>query len=375
MVIRPAASLEEVDGAYDMAARIFGPNYPEAQARLARIRQREAPEAAGDVLIATTGKKIVGMTHVLPRPVYLGERPVEAFGLGHVCIHPSCQGQGHGRQLVLHALELVRKKGGVLAIVVARRAADGFYWNYGFVGIDSFAEVSVTGESLSSSPNKRIRCSAGASNNRLSDYAQAYKDTYESLPYAFCRASSWWTHLESRLEHASPDAMLVNVYDAGRWVGYYVIAKGVVIEAAAIRSRIELLAEALIRRLERTQGLPVRLALSLGHPCVAYARRFVHTVSLRFAWNGGHMVRILDRERFLACWSSSGKTVRGGKISRGSKNSRSEYDVASHKGARNLLLTAFGIAPSPIATEQRNVGGESCGMLGLHPVWSVLDEF
>jgi hypothetical protein len=149
----------------------------------------------------------------------------------------------------------------------------------------------------------------------------------------------------------------------------------VVIEAAAIRGRIELLTEALIRHLERTKGLSVRLALSLGHPCVEYARRFVHTVSLRFAWNGGHMVRILDRERFLEYWSSSRKAGRHGKMGRGFKNWRSRFDVASHEGARNLLMTAFGIASSPITTKQRGGVDESCGMLSLHPVWSILDEF
>ena len=372
MVIRPAASLREVDGAYELAARIFGPSYPEALARLARIRQREALEEASDVLIATTDKKIVGMTHVLPRKVYLHGIPVPAFGFGHVCIHPDLQGQGCGELLVLGALELAQKKGGVLAIVIARRAVDGFYWKYGFVGIDAFAEVSVIGFGPVASSGGRIRCVVGVSPSRLRDYARTYAGTYSSLPYAFCRDSNWWDYFESRLLPPSSDTRCVNVYLDNHWIGYFILSKGIVVEAAVEPQRTTLFAEALVRYVQRTQEGPVRLALALAHPCIRHVRRFAHAISLRFAWNGGHMVRVLDKGRFLQHWTCSERNGHNAKVPPRVLARTARFDIASHKGARGLMMASFGVLSAP---EEAPYGEGAVNHLVLHPVWSMLDEF
>jgi len=375
VVIRPAASLGEVDEAYDLAARVFGPTYPEALKRLAHIRLREEPESPGDVLVAISKEKIVGMVHVLPRDVYVRGKRVKAFGFGHVCIHPSYHGQGHGKQLILHALELARGKKGVLAIVIARRAVDGFYWKYGFVGIDSFAEVTLSGESSSVSSGKRIRYTTGVAPRQLPALARAYEQTYAPLPFTFCRDSRWWSHLGARIKSVSPGVRCVNVYLDRRWLGYFILSQGAVIEAALENRHIELFTQALVRYVHDTLKGPVRLALAVSHPCIEYLRKFAHTMSLRFVWNGGHMVRVLDKERFFDHWPRFGKKGRGQGEGLDVKASASRLNVASHEGARRLVLAAFGAASLPSKTKQTGpVSTASCAVR-LHPVWSILDEF
>jgi len=375
VVIRTASLHAEVDEAYDLAAKVFGPSYPEAVERLTRIRSYEGLEMPSDVVVARAERKIVGMAHVLPRPVYIDGRQVSAWGIGHVCVHPSYQGYGYGRGLVLRAIQKIREHAGVLAIVIARRKVDGFYPKYGFVGVDAFLEMAVACKSVTVPLRRRIRYRVNVLTDRLVDYAKAYAETYSNLPFAFCRAAHWWTHLESRLQAVSPEMECVNVYLENRWLGYFILHRGVVIEAASDTRHIESFAQAVVHHVRRTHGGTVRLALTLLHPCIEYLRNFVHTINLRFAWNGGHMIRVLDKRKFLKSWPWCGEGRKSQNVARSTKASAARFNVTSHEGARKLVMAAFGMASSHIDRQRLEYGEGACGLLGLHPVWSILDEF
>ena len=360
ITIGPAVSLMEVDEAYDLAARVFGPTYPEAVARLTLVRFREGLESPGDVLVARCKAKIVGMVQVLPRRMYFSGKVVQAFGLGHVCVDPSLQGRGYGGRLVTRALQLVHEREGLFAIVIARRAVDGFYSKYGFAGIDGFAEICVASRGTFLQRRTNLLCLRSETFENVKTMARAYRDTYSRMEFSFCRSERWWKHFGARLGGASPDSEVIDVRAGGASIGYGVLSKGVVIELAAVKAKWELVLQAVLPYLLKDRPSGARFALALSHPCMAYLQNVNHTIALRFAWDGGHMIRIMNERALMPSWSRQGGGIARKNIS-SSKTSKGNKEISRHRSAREALLQGF--------------SRQSVSILGVHPVWSILDEF
>lgn len=291
MEFRPARDAAELEAAWALEGRVFG-------LELATARRRECelfdPGRPADMIVATGDDGVVALARLVPRTLLLPGSALPTAGLTHVCVAPEHQGLSLGRRVVEAALAAAVARGFALAATIARRAVDGFYPRFGFLGVDAFPEQLVrAGEPAPAG----VSAAVGPEDTR--PLAALYAAAYGGQGFSFRRDARWWTLLRQRLSLRLPTMRLVALYHDGRVIGYALLDGEIVREAASRPVNAErcvsfLLSPAFAAGAERAFRLPP------GHPWLPALARRAHTFSTRAAWDGGHLVRVLDTKRFFS---------------------------------------------------------------------------
>jgi GNAT superfamily N-acetyltransferase len=347
--VRPAATLAEVDAAYELAARVFGPDYFTAAATKVRLRALDPVRRPDEAIVVLSDGEVVGFVRLVARAVWLGGDALVVGGVTSVCVHPRLQKLGYGRLVMEEALAVSRARGDVLSIAFARRAVDGFYPRLGYLGIGCHPELTVPVTARTGARAIAITITSGLDPEASAAYQTAYRATYGTLPLAFAREAVWWPSFARRMQDRLPPVDFRTVRSQGAVVGYFVVQGSRVIEAAATESAADALESALA-----TAGPgDLTLALPPAHPALAPWRRRNHTERIRYAWDGGHVARVLDARRFAAALADA---------TRGDDAGAAAADARDHTAARAILERVAGVA------------GSGRPMIAL-PAWSVVDEF
>jgi len=367
MEARGANSLDEVDRAYELAAKIYGPNYFDARFNFARARLLEPLRNLEDAVVIVDNHQILGFVRILDRELHSTAGVIKAGGITSVCVHPDLQGQGWGLQVMEAALDRSRQRGDVFSILFARRAVDGWYPKLGYVGLGCHVEMRLEHPlSLESLPLFSGVSKPGVEQADIDIYARAYSDSYRDIFLSFHRDRDWWANLEPRLSHQVNDAHFVTLIEEDTLIGYFIASENRVIEAAALPEyRSKFMAGFLGYFQSSGDNGPV-LTLPLGHWCTRAFRALNHSLSVRQSWDGGHMIRILD--------ASSFKDIVGYIASPEHCPAIYElfqrWDVSRHEDARHLLLALAGAPPRDDTLALK----PATRLIPNLPSWSAVDE-
>ena len=372
MEVRGAKDLREVDKAYELAARIFGPNYFEAKETHAHVRALEPLRSLEDAVVLVSGGEVVGFVRILDRRYYSPAGTVQAGGITGVCVHPGLRGQGWGLKVMDAAIRRSQRRGDAFSVLFARRAVDGWYPRLGYVGIGCHVEMRVEAPSGIGGPSElNGSLQTGIIDSYINIYADSYADSYMDMVLSVCRDSEWWQTLDARLARRVDAKDFVNVMVGEEPIGYFMLRAGKVIEAASLRQhRAELLA-GLRQYCTSNHNERLVLALPTGHWCVEALRSMNHTLSVRYSWDGGHMVRILDKDAFkkmVMQYAENGSCESLGTLFE-------QYDMSDHESARQLLLAIVGASQAVRCS--RDAGNPvipGAPLLPMLPTWSIVDE-
>jgi GNAT superfamily N-acetyltransferase len=340
--------MDEVDAAYELAARVFGPNYFAASATKVRLRAVDPVRHPDEAIVVMSDGDVVGFVRLVSRAVWLGGESLTVGGVTSVCVHPRVQKLGYGRLVMEEALAVSRARGDVLSIAFARRAVDGFYPRLGYVGIGCHPELLVPAASPGGD-GTAPEVTRGFDAGEAAGYAAAYRATYGSVPLAFARDATWWAIFPRRMEGRVALDDFHTVRAGGRAIGYFIAPGGRVIEAACLDGAESVLERALA---SVSAGRDLVLALAPAHPALSPWRRRNHTERVRYAWDGGHVVRVLNGDRFAGALR-----VAAGGDDAGARGG----DLRDHEGARAVLERVAGVA--------------GARRLIPLPAWSPVDEF
>jgi hypothetical protein len=243
------------------------------------------------------------------------------------------------------AIERSRNRGDVLSVAFARRAVDGFYWRLGYVGLGAHVRMTCSVPEGEEVPRLQVsRTMLPAAEPIL---AAAYEHTYSCLPLRFVRPRDWWPTLRTRFPWLG-DESIGTVLQSASPIGYYVADEGAVIEAAAIPGRMDAVCDAVLQNARNRTGELV-LSLPPSHPLAASIVPLNHTLTVRRAWDGGHVVRAIDRDAMIR--------ILGDRMTDLERSVWRSADLRDHDDARRTLIAA------------------ATGSLKTPPVWSRLDEF
>lgn len=350
-----ACAESEVDAAYELASRIFGPNYFEAQEVKLTVRRLEPLKDLADVIIATVGSAVIGVVRIVNKDIWLGSKSVKVGGITMVCIHPDFRGKGIGIRLMEAAIDRCRRRGDVLSIAFGRRAVDGFYPKLGYVGLGCHPELRVIIDSSNFPPcQQQVHVFPRYDESQLCAYHQAYCDSYRGLVMSFARDIAWWDVAHLRFAMRLHGKGFFTVSNGSEAVGYFIIQEDKqVVEVAAVAGSEGIVATALVDSLKE-HGPELRLTLSVGHWAARFFRSFNHTLAVRFSWDGGHLVRIINSTHFAQALkevvpASAAQTI--------SEVARTDTDM--HGRARQGLLQLVDVLSEEL----------------FFPAWSPIDEF
>jgi len=372
MQVRGARSPEEVDEAYELAARSFGPNYFESSELKAHVRELEPLHNLEDAVVVVDGRRVVGFVRILDRQYYSPAGVVNAGGITSVCIHPDLRGQGWGTRVMEQSLRRSLQRGDAFSILFARRAVDGWYPKLGYVGIGCHLQMQIEKPvKRSSYPKFTGGFQNGIDTSHAKLYAEAYSYSYCDLFLGVYRDGRWWETIESHLAYKVAPNDLVNVLVDGNLIGYWIHKEGRVIEAAALPTHRTEFVEGLLEFHAAGNGETLALSLPSSHWCMGLMRSMNHTLNVRYSWDGGHMVRVLDHAKFRDIVKCGADRQSQGDVNRLFER----YDAADHEDARALLQAIVGATPkfhgrSNIGTPTIPAGS----LLPMLPTWSVVDE-
>ena len=373
MDIRAAKDIGEVNEAYELAAKIFGPNYFEARDAKAHHRSLEATERLEDVVVVVDSSRVLGFVRVLDRQLFSPAGLIKAGGITSVCVHPELRGQGWGLRVMEGALQRSRERGDSLSVLFARRAVDSWYPKLGYVGIGCHMELRSDTSALRSTLGvSSCDVQPGMVKSWTNIYGAAYADSYEGLFLSFYRDGEWWRSFESRLGGRIDGDDFLTVLEEAKPIGYLVRKDGVVIEAAALDQHRTKFADCLLQILASDHPDPMAFRLPMGHWVVPFLRRFNHTINIRYSWDGGHMVRILDKSVF----KDMAMCLGGRDSVETIEKTFAQYDMVQHDDAHQLLSTLVGahsVEKEP-NTDLASALRRSTLFSAL-PTWSVIDGF
>lgn len=372
--VRGARTQGEVDQAYELAARCFGPNYFQANESQDRVRALEPLEPLGsleDAVVVVKAGEVAGFVRILDRQYYSQAGIVKAGGITSVCVHPGLRGQGWGLKVMEQALGRSRQRGDAFSILFARRNVDGWYPKLGYVGIGCHIEMQVEiSPATGDLPNFPGSIQSGVVESFVDSYSAAYEDSYRDLLFGVYRDGGWWQNLQGRLAGRVDPQDFVNIMVGGRPIGYYILKAGRVIEAASLSQfRTDFIGGLVHSCAELDEGRLV-LALPSGHWCMERLRGNNHTLNVRYSWDGGHMVRILDKEIFRNLVVHDNGTWSPEELD----GLFQRHDLSEHEGARQLLLAIAGASADSIS--RQGVGTHAVlggSLLPMLPTWSIMD--
>jgi ribosomal protein S18 acetylase RimI-like enzyme len=370
--VRVAQSLAEVDAAYELAAQTFGPNYFEAREALIGVREMEPLKSLEDAVLVVNGESVVGFVRILDRKFHSPAGLVQGGGITSVCIHPDLRGEGWGVRVMEAALERSQQRGDVFSILFARRAVDGWYPKLGYVGMGCHVAMSLDqGTHPDSLPIYSGATRVGVERSYLGAYADAYSDDYRDLFLSFHRDGEWWESLEARLAPGSGSGQFVNLIVGETLIGYFIIRDASVIELSASAGHRAECAAGILRFYDTQYGTPPVLRLPSRHWIMRLFSGTNHTLSIRYSWDGGHMVRILNQGAFKDLVAAGVDCAHRESV----ETLFSQYDVSRHEEARQLLADIVGASCLlRCAPDAEGAVIPSQGILKALPTWSAMDE-
>lgn len=377
IAIRAAKSMQEVVNAYAVAANIFlHKKNSQSRGMKAHILKIDKVKYPADVIVALDNGKIIGMLRITERKNYFFGTLLRSAGITSVCVLPKYRGRGIGSALINMALRQIKEDDFSLSVVIARRAADGFYAQYGYVGTGIFTDFVITQKVWTHViRHYKVRFSTGFNNGFLKNYAQMYAGTYHGLPVTFYRPVEWWNNVKAIAKYKIKSSEFVNVMYKDRIIGYFVCRGNKLIEAAGFPATGDILCGAILQFFDGKlkNGFPgASFALPRGHFCFNYYRMLNHILTARVVWDGGHLVRIIDKEKIKkailkyinkSC-SEFSRAQRSRSVDR-IKMIFQKYDPAIHKEAAMLILSLFQDNSLIIKKIAKN----------MQHTWPALDEF
>lgn len=298
LLIAPAASTAEADEAFRLACDVFSAqssaaDYPDYKATL--WRDDPAYTESNIIIGRTPGGELAGIVRIVPRQLYRTGEALRVAGISSVCVNPALRGRGHSVAIMEHALRHCQRLGYDLGLLIARRAADHYYTQFGFWGVSAYNRVSIAVAGAQASGASAIDFPA-ANRDWIDCYRRAYIESYAESFGWFERSDLYWSFLLKRLSRL-PGVELRSITLRGEPVGYIVKGDGVIYETAFLDALpVDELVAALARHTGVGDGV-LQLDLAPEHRLCRMLEKFDRSMRFRECSYGGHMLRVLNVER------------------------------------------------------------------------------
>jgi predicted acetyltransferase len=233
---------------------------------------------------------IIGVICLLKRKMNYNGLSLDVTGCSYMAVHPEHRNFSVSAELRERMFSFQAANSDI-SLGFARRAMDNYWYQFGFTGFTNFGTVLVEISRLPSGNKLVVR---DLEKNDIPTVASLYEQTYTNTLDALFRTPDMWHYLIDKLARNQQKIETIRNGE-GEIVGYFFRVQNTIEELCIDESYIRDVA-CLIRSiiLENEPGAKeVNLKIGINHPFSKYIRiRLPHSVNTRFAWNGGHIIRI-----------------------------------------------------------------------------------
>lgn len=295
---RPAQTRAELSIGLELAAKVFcaGDTLRSAVPYKSRLLSPTHSVEPGQCIIVQENGAIIGTAFLITRDFVFPDRIRKGTFLTSICMMPEARGRGISRLLMETALTHAKALGSEIALVVARRAVDHYYLQFGFHGVSHYARTelqSLLTSSQISGPSEMglVRHGPRKSGEFLLPWTQLsdlYDQAYRDQAGACLRDEQVWRFINWKM--ADRDCELHTLEDE---TAYAIHRGGDVFELGASDS--EAYARLLDALTHQTGAASLKLySVSAVHPVHRVLGQRDHNLTLRQCAYGGHMICMLD---------------------------------------------------------------------------------
>ena len=259
----------------------------------------DSPVPKNYVIVRTEEGKMAAVLCLLDKACLFCGIPVEVTGLSYMGIATGFRDFSIRDLLVKGLFESISGNDRLL-LGFARKKMDGFWYRFGFLGFTNFGRLSVELRHLPALDTSLQFESC--SPRDLPEIQNLYEGAYRGQPFLLKRTSADWATFFDRIKRLS--LTLNAIKDAQQnMVGYVLLDRELFIEELAVLPDRWPQFASLIGRFFKT-AQPTRTHAEFGigitHPFSVYiCNNYSYTFNTRFAWNGGHIMRIASLQGFL----------------------------------------------------------------------------
>jgi len=251
------------------------------------------------LLVRANDNSILGISCILNRKLYYDGVVLDVAGLSYSAVMPGHRNFMVSTKIKEGLFSLVSSKSD-LFLGFARKALDNYWYPYGFLGFTNFGSllVEINGNPASSSLLKLTVIE----NNDIEAIGLLYDKTYTKTLNQMIRTAEDWKYMLGKLFQNGQSLYSIKTIDDDL-VGY-VYRTGNIIDEICIDEKY--MGQALnllfsVVKSETPSVKDINLLIGITHPFSKYIRsRLHHSINTRFAWRGGHIIRISDLSDFFS---------------------------------------------------------------------------
>jgi hypothetical protein len=251
------------------------------------------------ILVRANDNSILAVSCVLSRKLYYDGVILNVAGLSYFAVMP-----GHRNFMVSEKIKealfsFVSSKSD-LSLGFARKSLDNYWYPYGFLGFTNFGSLLIeVKDSLASSSSLKLSV---VENSDVEAIRSLFDRTYATPLNLIIRTAEDWIYILEKLLKKGQNLFSIKTFD-NDLVGY-VYRTGNIIEEICIEEKYMGKALNLIYSVVKSEipcAKDINLQIGITHPFSKYIRnRLHHSINTRFAWKGGHIIRISDLSEFFS---------------------------------------------------------------------------
>jgi len=243
------------------------------------------------LLVRTEDGLIIGVYCLISRKLNYSGLSLDVTGISYMAVLHEYRKIGISKKL-MEGMFAYANAHSDLILGIARRAMDNYWDPYGFLGFTNFGNISIE---LSRLPlGNKFLSVKNIEKNDLSMLASLHEFTYTETLNSLVRTPALWDYIIMKLARELRKIESIKTIE-GKIVGYLLRSHNTIEEFCINNSFIQnatSLIHSIIKE-DDPDAKDVILQIGLTHPFSKYMRnRFSHSINTRFAWNGGHIIRV-----------------------------------------------------------------------------------
>ncbi|MCX6237726.1 MAG: GNAT family N-acetyltransferase [Bacteroidia bacterium] len=250
------------------------------------------------LLIRTKDGLIIGVFCLINRKLDYSGLSLDVTGMSYMAVSSEYRNLGISKKLMAGLFDYSNSNSDLI-IGFARKVMDNYWDPFGFLGFTNFGNISVE---LSHLPLENNSLSIkDLEKNDLPKLASLFEMNYTVTLNSLYRTPALWDFIIKKLAREQRKIESIKTIE-GEIVGYLLRSNNT-IDEFCINTFFFQKATSLIHSIikeEVPDAKDVVLQIGLNHPFSKYLRSYYsHSINTRFAWNGGHIIRVTNLAGFF----------------------------------------------------------------------------
>jgi hypothetical protein len=256
------------------------------------------------IIVRNEEKVIVGIYCLLHRKLYYDGVTLNLIGLSYGAILPAYRNFSVSEKLKKRLFEYLKDKSDV-SLAFARKKLDNYWYPYGFLGFTNFGNISIEMKDVVS-PSSSIQVSVLEKDDLR--YAKLmFEETYVREQNLIYRSNASWAYILKKISTNRQEVYAIKTSE-GVFVGYFFRKNNTVEEICIDNQFMGQITRLLCKIIqeENPGATEINFQIGIAHSFAKYIKNtYHHSIQTRFAWKGGHIIRVSNIQEFFSKISSS----------------------------------------------------------------------